>query len=901
MALPKEPNAEPIPGYRLIEMLGKGGCGEVWKCEAPGGLFKAIKFVYGNLNSLDDDRAAAEEELRAIEYVKTIRHPFLLSMDRVEAVQGELIIVSELADQSLHQVLEEHRQQGQQGMPRELLLNLLREAAEVLDLFNFQYGLQHLDIKPHNLFLVSNHVKVADFGLVNRLSTTGPALAAQLQVGATTPLYAAPEIFQGRISSHADQYSLAVTYQELLTGSLPFEGDNSRQLLMLHTNAEPNLSQLPVDDRPLVARALAKKPGQRFPSCTAFVQALAAGHQSGQPSFPGVWSGGKAEGFTFSPLLPKRGKGVGSEGVTDALPQAASRRNPLPRREGDTDPNLHGLTERPRPQPRQPGQDSLPKGYKFIKCLENSPLAERWQVESPDARKRAVKILYGSHALSEEQLQEALLQLRSLEHPALTHLDVLQSKPGRIVVATDLIEQSLRDYMHRCQSRKLPGIPRSDLLSFLLTAAEALDYLYRQHSIQHLSLGPRNLLLDHGQLLIDEFGLGQLIWLPAGQLLSQPGKRYAAPELSRGQVSTSCDQFSLALIYVELLTGNLPRGSQAGQEPAPIRLDQLPSEDVEIIARALSPDPARRWPSCVDFIRALEGGQFTPSMREQADFDEFTTLVESGAVAQALPSTQASATSAVALQQMITDLIHSASGDVNLSLPERAPELSADGLMVQHQFSAGIPLGEARLKLDQVREQLNGKLIHDDGKNYCFQLSMPSGFWARWTGRQPALEMLVTLARQHALAPTPIDIGVQIKPLRCSRKRGKELLSEMSLPLLEQLRAALLVNSEKRIKDRLLWPYLVEVCPILPDGTRGQTVLCRGKDISLTGIGFYLPHPLETSNVVINLPAIGSTEAISIPATLVRARLSADGWYEVGALFRLTTLRGAQADLHVKI
>ncbi len=51
----REPSAEPIPGYRLIEPLGSGGFGEVWKCEAPGGLFKAIKFVYGNLNSLDVD------------------------------------------------------------------------------------------------------------------------------------------------------------------------------------------------------------------------------------------------------------------------------------------------------------------------------------------------------------------------------------------------------------------------------------------------------------------------------------------------------------------------------------------------------------------------------------------------------------------------------------------------------------------------------------------------------------------------------------------------------------------------------------------------------------------------------------------------------------------------------
>src|SRR5207302_6764467 len=128
-----------------------------------------------------------------------------------------------------------------------------------------------------------------------------------------------------------------------------------------------------------------------------------------------------------------------------------------------------------------------------------------------------------------------------LEHPGLTRLEVLPSTPGRLVLVSELIEQSLRDYLHRCQNRKLRGIPRGDLLSFLLTAAETLDYLYRQHSIQHLSLSPRTLLLDHGRLLLDEFGLGQLIWLPGGQLGAQASRRYAAPELARGQVSTSCD------------------------------------------------------------------------------------------------------------------------------------------------------------------------------------------------------------------------------------------------------------------------------------------------------------------------------------------------------------------------
>ena len=235
----REPNAEPIPGYRLIEPLGSGGFGEAWKCEAPGGLFKAIKFVFGNLNSLDVDGARAEQELKALNCVKEVRHPFVLSMDRIEVVEGELVIVMELADRSLHDLLVACRQAGLPGIPRGELLGYLREAAEALDVMNAQYDLQHLDVKPRNLFVVSNHVKVADFGLVNSLGgAAGPP-------GAITPLYAAPEACAGSLSRHCDQYSLAVVYQELLTGTLPFTGHNVRQLILQHTQAEPDLVPLP--------------------------------------------------------------------------------------------------------------------------------------------------------------------------------------------------------------------------------------------------------------------------------------------------------------------------------------------------------------------------------------------------------------------------------------------------------------------------------------------------------------------------------------------------------------------------------------------------------------------------------------------------------------------------------
>ena len=102
------------------------------------------------------------------------------------------------------------------------------------------------------------------------------------------------------------------------------------------------------------------------------------------------------------------------------------------------------------------------------------------------------------------------------------------------------------------------------------------------------------------------------------------------------------------------------------------------------------------------------------------------------------------------------------------------------------------------------------------------------------------------------------------------------------------------------MQDRLLWPHGLYVIPLQPNGTQDEAILCRGKDISPTGIGFYLPHELMTADVLIELPNTLHPPMILIPATLVRANRCADGWYDVGAIFRVPALRAlAGGDLHL--
>ena len=257
---------EPLKGYRLIERLGRGGFGEVWKVEAPGGLLKAMKFVFGDLDAADEDSRPAEQELKALKRVQTIRHPFVLSLERYDIIDGQLMIVMELADRNLWDRYRECRSQGLTGIPRDELLRYMEETAEALDLMNNYYQIQHLDIKPQNLFLVFNHVKVGDFGLAKLLEGKKATVT-----GGVTPVYAAPETFEGYVSRFSDQYSLAIVFQEMLTGVRPFTGANTRQLLMQHISGTPDLHPLPAVDQPIIGRALSKKPDDRWPSCTEMV------------------------------------------------------------------------------------------------------------------------------------------------------------------------------------------------------------------------------------------------------------------------------------------------------------------------------------------------------------------------------------------------------------------------------------------------------------------------------------------------------------------------------------------------------------------------------------------------------------------------------------------------------
>jgi serine/threonine protein kinase len=256
----------PNEGYALGKEIGSGEFGTVCRARAPGGVEVAIKRIHRPLSD-----KLSQRELKALELIRQLRHPYLLQTHTYWSLRDRLVIVMELADGSLSDWVEEHKKAGQDVIPLADLIRYFAEAAEALD-FLHSHNVMHRDIKPANLLRLGGHAKVADFGLV-RLQEER---LEQATLFGGTALYLPPEGWRSQVSVHSDQYSLAVTYAEIRLGRRIFHGRTMPEIMQEHLTGSADLQGMDAKEQQVLRKALAKEPDARYPNCREFVKALSA-------------------------------------------------------------------------------------------------------------------------------------------------------------------------------------------------------------------------------------------------------------------------------------------------------------------------------------------------------------------------------------------------------------------------------------------------------------------------------------------------------------------------------------------------------------------------------------------------------------------------------------------------
>jgi serine/threonine-protein kinase len=276
---------ETFAGYRVLRLLGSGGMGDVYLVQHPHlPRHDALKVLRPDVSS---DSSFRDRFIREADLAASLRHPHIVGVHDRGEHDGQLWIAMEYIDGTDAAQLLQQRYPA--GMPAELALPIVSAIASALD-YAHKKGLLHRDVKPANIIVShfnskDEEVTLADFGIARPLDETGSITTTDMTVG--TVAYAAPEQLMGEhMDGRADQYALAATTYHLLCGAQLFPHSNPAVVISRHLNTTPPTLG---DHRPDCAAldavlqiALAKSPQDRFPSSSAFAEALVDESRAGQ-------------------------------------------------------------------------------------------------------------------------------------------------------------------------------------------------------------------------------------------------------------------------------------------------------------------------------------------------------------------------------------------------------------------------------------------------------------------------------------------------------------------------------------------------------------------------------------------------------------------------------------------
>ncbi len=312
-----------------------------------------------------------------------------------------------------------------------------------------------------------------------------------------------------------------------------------------------------------------------------------------------------------------REQSPGSAGTTPPEPRLGATQETLgktPFPEGPA--GGHGLAPTLPPVGDEFGRqsDDMGNGYVGVERIGSGSFAEVWKALAPGGVTVAVKRIIRPIEHEEARREHESLELiKDLKHPFLLQTHASWFHDDRLHIAMELADGTLRQRLKECLKEGLPGVPVAELFRYFAESAEALDFLIGKQ-VLHRDLKPENILTLKGHAKVADFGLAKVLQQNQ-DVLSVTGAgtpRYMAPEVWRGRVSAHSDQYSLAMSYAELRLGRWPFRSTDMMNVMLDHVERLPDlepleeDEKAVLLRALAKDPEQRYPTCTDFVQALE-------------------------------------------------------------------------------------------------------------------------------------------------------------------------------------------------------------------------------------------------------------------------------------------------------
>ena len=266
-------------GYRLEALLGRGGMSVVYRAyDLALDRKVALKLLAPELAGDERFRSRFLKESRM---AASLDHPNVIPIYEAGEAEGLLCIAMRYVEGTdLKRLLHE-----QGALDPVLALDYCAQVASALDTAH-ERGLVHRDVKPSNVLIArGGHCYLADFGLGQDAADRGDLTQTGQMLGSVD--YAAPEQIEGKkVDGRADVYSLGCLLYECLTGSVPFAKDSDLAVLWAHVHESPPSVDAHPTLTPVVKRALAKRPDDRYQTCGALVAAARAALPEPEPEPP---------------------------------------------------------------------------------------------------------------------------------------------------------------------------------------------------------------------------------------------------------------------------------------------------------------------------------------------------------------------------------------------------------------------------------------------------------------------------------------------------------------------------------------------------------------------------------------------------------------------------------------